>query len=341
MKKNNNKKQLLLGIGNALVDLEFEVDDAFLKTHHIAKGQATLIDDEGYQNIFQILSKHYLPKKQVGGGSAANSVVIFSQLGGQVTYCCRVGDDEFGRFYVHDLKQQGVQCIPAYSSGVTGKCLVLVTPDAERTMLSYLGATADLCVNDIDFSQLKEAEWLLIEGYLATTDKSLSVAKEAINNAKKYGVKIAMSFSDPFVVSTFGTQMTDLLSLGIDCLFANQEEGEIWSKKNTLPEIFHVLHTYCANAIITLGDKGCAVSMGNQPTTPATINYYSTININQLVDTTGAGDSFAGAFLYAIAHGWQEEKAAQLANAMAGNIISQFGARTSRATIESLKASYS
>ena len=325
-----NKK--LLGIGNALVDIEFEVHDDFLQTQQIKKGQMTLIDADTYHNIFQTLNQKYQAKKRVGGGSAANSTVIFSQLGGKAHYCCRVANDEFGQFYTQDLQQQGVHCHPVYDNGVTGKCLVLITPDAERTMLTYLGATANLCVKDIDYTQLSEVEWLFMEGYLVTTEDAFEVAKKAIKEAKKYGTKIALSFSDPVIVSIFHPQITELLEFGIDLLFANEEETKTWAKKEQLSQACESISQHCSKMVITLGDKGCVTySLHNKQ-----LNHYPGIQTN-VIDTNGAGDAFAGAFLYATTENLEEAKATELSNRVASTIVAQFGARMDKTKVQDCK----
>lgn len=324
----------LIGIGNALVDIEFEVTEDFLQDHHIIKGQMTLIDASTHKQISHLLSEQFQVKKQSGGGSAANSTVIFSQLGGLCRYCCRVAKDDFGHFYVQDLKDQGVQCDPIYSNEVTGKCLVLVTPDAERTMLTYLGTTAHLCDQDIDFSQIEKAQWLFMEGYLLTMENSFKVAKEAVKKAKQCGTKIALSCSDPFVVSAFQTQMMELLSNGIDLLFANEEEMKICTAESDLVKACESLQDQCHKIVVTLGDKGCAVY------TSGKLSYYEGVSTD-VVDTNGAGDAFAGAYLFATLAQWQEEERAQLGNRVAAKVIAHFGARAEQSLIKQCASSRS
>jgi sugar/nucleoside kinase (ribokinase family) len=327
------KKHTLLGLGNALVDTEFEVNDAFLQENKINKGQMTLIDAEIYKQIFTTLSAQFEPKKRTGGGSAANSMVIFSQLGGAARYCCRVADDEFGQFYTQDLKDQGVICEPAYADGVTGKCIVLITPDAQRTMLTYLGSTADLCVNDIDFSHITNADWLFMEGYLVTAEGAFELAKKAIVHAKQQGIKIALSFSDPAIVSFFHSQITELLTLGIDLLFANEEEVLTWSKQEDLTLACEAIGEHSKKIVVTLGERGCAIYNTEHN---AQMDFYSGVKAN-VVDTNGAGDSFAGAFLYATQQNWSEEKSAKLSNRVASTMVADFGARTSQSKIQNCK----
>ena len=196
-------KYHVYGIGNALVDKEFEVSDEFLLQQQIEKRMMTLIDEEQHLQLLERLKQEFGLKKRAGGGSAANTMVAISQFGGRTFYACKVGDDEQGRFYMHDLHAAGVQTRldQVKKEGMTGKCMVMVTPDAERTMNTFLGITSDFSVNELHFEDLKESQYLYIEGYLVTSEMSRAAVVKAREKAAEYGVKTAMTFSDPSMVT--------------------------------------------------------------------------------------------------------------------------------------------
>lgn len=181
------------GIGNALVDKEFEVTDDFLAAEGIEKGLMTLIDEERHNHLLSSLKQSMGLKKRAGGGSAANSIVAISQFGGKTFYACKVANDEFGEFYMNDLHAAGVATrldqVRCASEGKTGKCMVMVTPDAERTMNTYLGITSDFSAAELHYEELKQSNYLYVEGYLVTSDTSRAAVLEARKVAKQHGVK--------------------------------------------------------------------------------------------------------------------------------------------------------
>ena len=312
------------GIGNALVDKEFEVTDAFLAAQGIEKGLMTLIDEERHNHLLASLKQSFGLKKRAGGGSAANSIVAISQFGGKTFYACKVANDEFGEFYMHDLHAAGVDTrldqVRCSSEGKTGKCMVMVTPDAERTMNTYLGITSDFSAAELHYEELKQSNYLYVEGYLVTSDTSRAAVLEARKVAKQHGVKMAMTFSDPSMATYFKTGLVEMLGEGVDVLFCNEEEAFAFTGKTTLQDAIQALKPLTQKLVITLGSDGAlVVNAGNEVKIAA--------QAVKPLDTNGAGDMFAGAFLYGLTQGLSNAQAGALASKAAAQIIQVYGAR--------------
>lgn len=315
-------KYKVYGIGNALVDAEFEISDAFLADHNIEKGLMTLIDETQQETLVTNLNERFGLKKRAGGGSAANTLVSISQLGGKTFYACKVANDETGDFYMKDLAVAGVDTNldQIKEDGVTGKCIVMVTEDAERTMNTFLGITSDFSQSDLHLEELIQSEYIYIEGYLVTSDVSRNAVLHARNVAKKNNVKTAFTFSDPAMVTYFKEGVAEIIGDGVDVLFSNEEEALTYTGKDSLDEAIIELSKITKKLIITLGSKGARViSPGN------------TIKIDPIkveaIDTNGAGDMFAGSFMYGLTHGMNDEQSGNLASESAANIVTVFGAR--------------
>lgn len=310
------------GIGNALVDMEYEVTEDFFQQQSIEKGLMTLIDEEQQQQLLSAMTKAFGIKKRTGGGSAANSIVAISQLGGNCFYACKVADDEAGEFYMNDLHAAGVKTRldQVKHDGVTGKCMVMVTPDAERTMNTFLGITTDFSVNELHFDDLKQAEYIYIEGYLVTSDVSRNAVMEARKVAAENNVKTAMTFSDPSMVTYFRDGIKEIIGDGVDILFSNEEEARTFTGKDDLEAAISELTGLCKTLVLTRGADGAEVISANGRTQIAPVK-------TKAIDTNGAGDMFAGAFLYGITHGFSDAAAGELASEAASIIVSRFGAR--------------
>lgn len=329
------KKYAVFGIGNALVDKEFEVTDAFLAEHGIQKGMMTLIDEAKQQQLLAGLTATFGLKKRASGGSAANSIVAISQFGGKTFYACKVANDETGEFYMHDLHAAGVTTkldqVRCACEGVTGKCLVMVTPDAERTMNTFLGITADFSEAELHLDELPHAEYLYVEGYLVTSDVSRAAVLKAREVARAHGVKTAMTFSDPAMVTYFGDGIRQMVGDGVDILFCNREEVCTFTGKADLEEAITAIKPYAEKLVVTLGSQGALVVDGSGRTAIAA-------QAVKAIDTNGAGDMFAGAFLYGITHGMDNARAGKLASLAAGRIVTVFGARLSKAAHQEILA---
>lgn len=323
-------KYHVYGIGNALVDMEFGVTDTFLVENKIEKGLMTLIEKDVQHQLSENLVSTFGLKKRAGGGSAANTIVAISQLGGKTFYACKVADDEGGDFYMKDLHEAGVhtKLDQVKGDGVTGKCMVMVTDDAERTMNTYLGITSDFCESDLHLEELAESEYLYIEGYLVTSDVSRSAAISARKVAADNGVKTAFTFSDPAMVTYFKDGITEIIGDGVDVLFANEEEAQTYTGKDNLNDAIAELSKIAKKVIVTQGKEGATIITDSQQTR---------VDANEVkaIDTNGAGDMFAGAFMYGLTQGYSDEAAGNLASKAAGEIVTTFGARLEQ---ESLKA---
>lgn len=312
----------IYGIGNALVDQEFEVKDEFFQQANIDKGIMTLIDETKLASLQATLHSQYGLKKQACGGSAANTIIGASYFGANTFYSCNVANDEGGDFYAADLKQAGVDSNinGQRDQGVTGKCMVMVTPDAERTMNTFLGITSDLQAKQINEQALANSDYVYIEGYLVTSDTSRAAAVKVRELAQKHGVKVSLTLSDPGLAEHFREGLLEMLGEGVDLLFCNELEATTLAQTDDLDTAIEFLKQYAHSLVVTRGEKGAIAFDGEQLIeTPAE-------KITP-VDTNGAGDMFAGAFLYAITHGYDYSAASRLAVAAAGLLITQFGPR--------------
>lgn len=316
------RKYHVYGIGAALIDTEIEVDDKDLAEMKIDKGLMTLIDQQRYQELTDRLADHPAVATHASGGSAANSIIAVSHFGGRAFYSGRVANDEDGSFYLQGLAQADIDYpkVETLPPGNTGRCLVMITPDAERTMNTYLGASETLALEDLDLDAIGNSEYLYIEGYRVTSEESKNTAIAAMEAARKADTKTAFSLSDPGIVAHFRTGLAEILGDGVDLLFCNEAEAKGWVETDSLEAAIEGLKSLANNFAITLGGKGAIVYDGHQihkiaphPTTA--------------VDTNGAGDMFAGAFIYGLTHGFSHAEAGDLACAAASAVVGQFGPR--------------
>ncbi len=328
-------KYHVYGIGNALVDKEFEVTEQFLTDNGIEKGLMTLIEQDQQVTLLAKLKEQFGLKKRAGGGSAANTIVAISQFGGKTFYACKVADDETGDFYMKDLAIAGVETKldQIKGEGVTGKCLVMVTEDAERTMNTYLGITSDFSENDLHIEELENSEYLYIEGYLVTSDVSRNAAIKARQIAQKSGVKTAFTFSDPAMVTYFKEGVSEIIGNGVDVLFCNEEEAQTYTDTTNLDDAIQALSSIAKKIVVTLGDKGAKVITGDK---------YVDIEVSAVnaIDTNGAGDMFAGAFMYGLTQGMSDSDAGMLASESAARIVATFGARLEKDVHQGLLNNY-
>ncbi len=314
------KKYDVYGLGNALVDMEFEVHDAFLQQNNIDKGVMTLVDEKQQHDLMCQLDA--FGGNKASGGSAANTLIAISAMGGKACYSCKVADDELGHFYLHDLSAAGVDCNRdnTHKNGITGKCLVMVSPDAERTMHTFLGVSSELSPAELDADAIKNAHYCYMEGYLTTSPSAKQANIEARKIAENNGIKTALTFSDPFVVEHFRDDFTQTIGDGIDLLFCNEAEALSYTQKTSIDDAINSIKTFARQFAITLGKAGAVVFDGNNllEIAPYSVN---------AIDTNGAGDMFAGAFMYGITHGYDFARAGDLASQASSKIVSQFGPR--------------
>ena len=209
------------GLGAALVDTEIEVEDSFLASNNIEKGLMTLVDEARQHELIDALQDHLTASKRASGGSAANSIIAHSYFGGSAYYSCKVANDENGDFYLNDLKDAGVHANfdATRESGITGKCLVMISDDAERTMNTFLGISETLCEKNIDEAALKNSQWLYLEGYTVTSPTGRAAAVKAREIAQANGTKVALSLSDPGMVEFFKDGLAEMIGEKIDLVF--------------------------------------------------------------------------------------------------------------------------
>lgn len=310
------------GVGNALVDKEFEVDDTFFEKYQIEKGLMTLVDQKQQQRILEILSREYGVKKRAGGGSAANTLYALSQFGGNAYFSCKVANDETGDFYLEQLGNHNIQTNTSSqrSEGTTGRCLVMISADAERTMLTYLGVSADVSRAELDFAAVKASKYIYLEGYLVTSPSAKAAITELKQFAEQNQIKTAMTFSDPSMLEYFQNNVNDVLGKGVDLLFCNEKEALLWSGATTLADACSAMRRKARRFAITRGSKGALLFDGDNF---IDIDSYPV----KAVDTNGAGDMFAGAFLYALTNGRDFATAGKLASLASATVVSSFGPR--------------
>lgn len=312
----------IYGLGAALVDTEIEVQDQELAEFDIAKGVMTLVDEPRQHQLVDHLAGHLVTAKRASGGSAANSIIAAAYFGSKTFFSCKVAKDDNGIFYLRDLAAAGVEYPSkvAKDEGITGKCLVLITPDAERTMNTFLGISAELSTEELDLAALERSRFAYIEGYLVSSTSGRAAAIALRKAAEAAGVKTALSLSDPAMVTYFHDGLSEMLGKGVDILFCNEAEALAFTHSQSLEEAHERLSQYCRSYAITCGAKGARVFDGETSTQVPGV-------ATQAVDTNGAGDMFAGAFLHAINQGFSFPQAAAFANRAAAQVVSQFGPR--------------
>lgn len=319
-----SKHYHIYGIGAALVDTEITVEDHDLTAMAVAKGVMTLVDEKRQAQLIQYLQEHLVASHKASGGSAANTIIAAAHFGCRNFYSCKVADDENGRFYLHDIKAAGVDYTQAdqLPPGITGKCLVMITPDAERTMNTYLGISETLSVAELNRAAIAAANYAYIEGYLVTSETGRAAAIELRRVAEANHTRVALSLSDPAMVQFFRDGLMDMMGDGVDLLFCNRDEAMGFTQTHSLEAAIKGLMNYCKTFAITCGNEGALVYDGN-----------SVIKIAahpvKAIDTNGAGDMFAGAFLYGITHGYTFAQAGNFASLAAAKVVSQFGPRLS------------
>ncbi|MGY0218626.1 adenosine kinase [Endozoicomonadaceae bacterium StTr2] len=314
------KKYHVYGLGAALVDTEIQVDDAFLKANNVEKGLMTLVDQSRRDELVTAIGGDCSAYNRACGGSGANTAIAASCFGGNVFYSCRVAKDNNGDFFLEDMNNAGVETRGLRDEGITGKCLVLITPDAERSMNTFLGASETVSVVDLDKEALQNSQYLYIEGYQVTSDCGRAAAVEARKHAEAHGVKTALSLSDPSMVQFFRPGMEEMIGDGVDLIFANEEEALHWGETRDLNEAIESLKKIAKTFTITLGARGALVYDGTE------VLKIEAAKV-KAIDTNGAGDMFAGAFLYGITAGYSFQQAGDLASAAAGEVVSGYGPR--------------
>jgi len=329
------KKYMVYGIGAALVDTEIRVQDRDLAQMNVGKGLMTLVDQERQGELLSHLEGHLVKANHASGGSAGNSMIASAQFGGPTFMSCKVANDLDGDIYIADLEAAGVDhCFTGgRGDGTTGKCLVLITPDAERSMNTFLGISETLSTEQLDAGAIAVSEYLYIEGYLVTSPTGCAAAVKAREIAEAAGVKTALSFSDPGMVEFFRDGMAQIIGQRLDLIFCNEAEAMGWAQSDDLEVTIEKLKQIANSFVITLGADGALTYDGSELTEipPHRV---------QAVDSNGAGDMFAGAFLYAITRGEDFPTAGRFASLASGKIVASYGPRLPAPDYPALRAEF-
>ncbi|MDY6782895.1 MAG: adenosine kinase [Cyanobacteriota bacterium] len=304
--------------------MEYEVTSEMLKHLKIEKGVMTLMDETHQNEVLEKLGDRSCKKSS--GGSAANTLVAISQFGGTGFYSCKVANDETGSFYLEDLLNCGVETnlkAQKQPAGITGKCLVMVTPDADRTMNTFLGISSTLSADEIFPEALKNSSYLYLEGYSVSSPTALEAAIHARDIAREAGVKTAFSLSDPNMVEFFKPGLLKIIDSGLDLVFANESEALKMADTDDFSAALEYFKTIAKQFAITRGEQGSLVFDGKNfiEIAPKKV---------KAIDTVGAGDMYAGAFLYGITHNMSWEAAGNLASAASAKVVTSFGPRLTK-----------
>lgn len=316
------KKYDVYALGNALVDTEVEVSDQFITQMELGKGLMTLVDETRQQQLLDALIGEAEPHKHTCGGSACNTVVATRYFGGSGYYACKVADDATGDFFVRDLLAAGVDTNmdSRRETGISGKCLVMITPDAERTMNTFLGISQTVGEAELDEAAIAASRYVYLEGYLVSSESARAAAVRLRQLAERHGVRTSLTFSDPAMVQFFREGLAEMLGDGVDLLFCNRAEALGYTGTDSIEAALEALKPLCRGLVMTLGAEGALVWDGDQT------HRIEPVPVTA-VDTNGAGDMFAGAFLYAISHGHDFVAAGRLASAASARLVTEFGPR--------------
>ena len=316
----------LLGISNAIVDVLSHVDEKFLDRIGAPPGSMTLIDESRSHEIYEMMG----PATEMSGGSVANTVAGFANLGGAAAYIGRVNKDQLGEIFVHDMRSLGVdiRLKPAPARATTARCHVLITPDGQRTMQTYLGACTELSTADITEETVGRAEVTLLEGYVWDIAEGPALARKAIDIAKTAGGKVALSLSDSLCVERHREAFHDAVLNGVDIIVADEEEVSALLQTDNFDDTLEALADYDNLFAMTRSEKGSVIKHGDQiivqPATP----------VAELVDTTGAGDAYTAGFLFGWTHGKSLRESAEIGTFCATRVIQQVGARIERGLLD-------
>ena len=316
----------VVGIGNAIVDVLVQADDAFLSDHGLHKGTMALVDEAQAERLYAAVG----PGLETSGGSAANTLAGIAQLGGRAAFIGRVRDDQLGAIFSHDIRAVGASFSTAAtrSGPSTARCLILVTPDAQRTMCTYLGASVQLDPADLDLDLVAQARVLYLEGYLWDSDAAKQAFLAAAAVARAHGGEVALSLSDAFCVDRHRASFQELVDGHVDLLFANEMEITSLYEAPSFEAAVEQVRGRCRIAALTRSEQGSVVLSGEQsfPIPP--------YRLGPLLDTTGAGDLYASGFLRGYTRGDSLERCGQLGSLCAGQVVTQLGPRPQASLVD-------
>jgi sugar/nucleoside kinase (ribokinase family) len=309
----------VLGIGNALVDVITSVDDAFVDAHDFPRGATTMVELDRAEAVYADLP----PAQETSGGSCANTIAGLASFRAAVTFIGRVRDDQLGKVYTHDLRSLGVHfdVAPATDGPATGRCLVMVTPDAHRTQCTYLGASSVIGPEDVDADIVARARVTYLEGYLWDQPSAKDAIRKAATAARGAGRQVAFTLSDPFCVDRHREEFRALVADEIDVLFGNEAEIRSLYEVDDFDAALQRVREHCRVGALTRSEQGSVVIAGDE------VHVIDADPVDRLVDTTGAGDQYAAGFLYALTHGHDLATCGRLGSVAAAEVISHFGAR--------------
>jgi sugar/nucleoside kinase (ribokinase family) len=309
----------VVGIGNAIVDVLSQAEPEFLTAQNLPPGSMNLIDDGRAATLYDLMG----PGVEMSGGSAGNTMAGIASFGGAGAFIGKVHDDALGQVFTHDLRAAGVEftTAPLSEGPATARCLVFVTPDAQRTMATYLGACVELAPDDIDTSTIARAKVTYLEGYLWDPPSAKDAFRKAIAIAHDAGRKVALSLSDPFCVDRYRDEFLELLEGDIDILFANESEIISLYEVKYFDDALQKVRGHCEIAALTRGERGSMVMRGDE------VHVVDATPVADIVDSTGAGDLFAAGFLFGLTHGYELRMCGELGCIAAAEIIGHFGAR--------------
>jgi len=310
----------VVAIGNAIVDIIGRCEDSFLDRHQAPKGHMRLVDTETINGIYKDMG----PAIEISGGSAANTVVGIASLGGRAAFVGKVAEDEFGRIFRHDIGASGVSFkTPAVvdNNRATSRSLILVTPDGQRTMNTFLGISTDLDQGEVDPEVIKNSNIVYLEGYLFDRDEAKAAFRQAVEIANKAGRRVALTLSDSFCVNRHRAEFLALIRSGIGILFANESEILALYETTSFDDAVKNVARDTRLAVLTRSEKGSVIVSEGTPI------LVSAEPVRKVVDTTGAGDLYAAGFLYGLARDFDLAEAGRLGSFAAAEIIGQMGAR--------------
>lgn len=327
----NNAKFDVTAIGNAIVDVIAQADDALLAAHNLPKGAMNLIDAAMAEKLYSIMG----PGKEASGGSAGNTIAGIAMLGGKTAYIGKVAEDQLGKIFTHDIRAAGVtyDTEPLVGGLPTARSLIFVTPDAQRTMQTFLGACTQLGPEDINLDHVSASKVVYMEGYLWDLPRAKEAMLNAAKKAQQAGVKVSLTLSDAFCVGRFRDEFLELADQYVDILFANESEILSLYQTEDFDEALQQVRKHCEIAALTRSEKGSVVVNGDE------VHVIDAVKGVKVVDTTGAGDAYAAGFLYAYTQGADLKTAGKLGGAMAAQVIAQYGPRSEKSEIQKLKAS--
>ncbi len=315
-----NKVIDLIGLGNAIVDIIVNIEDEFLEINNLEKGSMNLINSDESQKLLE----NCKVIKQISGGSSANTVVCLAELGNEVQFIGRVKNDKYGNFFSADIKKSKTifNTPPTFKGASTAHSIILITPDAQRTMCTYLGASVEFEPKDINFSEIKDSKYLYLEGYLWDSKLAKNAFLQAAEIAKLSNTKIILSLSDSFCVDRHRESFLGLIDNFVDIVFCNESEVLSLFQKEKLEICQSDLSSLCELVVVTKGHEGSLIINKKG------LEVIQSIPKGEVIDTTGAGDIYAGGFIHGLINNYSLTRCGEIGSICAGHIVTQLGSRS-------------